>query len=485
MFMKKFIAFFIFVIIAVLAGCTKTEQVDTEPIIPDAIDIVNLGDTNEVNIGKTQVELMFVTIPSNASQSVTWSSSDISIAIVSEDGVVTGVSDGVAMIRATSDHDATVYAEFEVEVYNDDASLEVIDEIKASLDKQIPAVAEESFEIPYFHEDIRLYWQSSDTGTIGITGRVEKNREDTTVTLTATFTVGRVGGVFEKDVLVEGYTLRPMAEKPVFTYLFDGAGFSGFRDGDLERIDVINLSFGGISNGRLSVGSIPNRARIVREAHEAGTRVVLAIGGWGVDGFSQAVRTKDTRKVFIDSIIEGIHTYKLDGIDLDWEYPGNTAGGLIESHPDDVKNFTIFIGELRKAMKAVDEDLILSIAVPTGAWGADNYYEPAKINPHLDYVHVMSYDLINYSTFDTTHHTNLFYSDYSYASAEAGVKAYINRGIDKEKIILGVAFYGHTFITVDDGEIGNGMNAKTATYLDDDGKIVYDRGSISYADIAK
>jgi GH18 family chitinase len=97
----------------------------------------------------------------------------------------------------------------------------------------------------------------------------------------------------------------------------------------LDRIDVINYSFGGINNNHVSINGLTNLTTIMEQAHAHGVRVVLAIGGWGVDGFSQACSTVESRATFIDSIMETIQKNRFDGIDIDWEYPTSTAGGSL------------------------------------------------------------------------------------------------------------------------------------------------------------
>lgn len=52
-------------------------------------------------------QLAVVVLPANAIQSVTWTSSDLAIASVNQDGLVTAVADGIATITATSTADNT------------------------------------------------------------------------------------------------------------------------------------------------------------------------------------------------------------------------------------------------------------------------------------------------------------------------------------------------------------------------------------------
>ena len=53
-----------------------------------------------------------------------------------------------------------------------------------------------------------------------------------------------------------------------------------------------------------------------------------------------------------------MNQYNLDGIDIDWEYPGSSAAG-IKSRPEDRENFTLLLTALRDVL---GEDTWLSIA---------------------------------------------------------------------------------------------------------------------------
>ena len=44
-------------------------------------------------------------------------------------------------------------------------------------------------------------------------------------------------------------------------------------------------------------------------------KIVLSVGGWGADGFSQAARTKEGRERFAASALAIVKEYGLDGID--------------------------------------------------------------------------------------------------------------------------------------------------------------------------
>ena len=161
-------------------------------------------------------------------------------------------------------------------------------------------------------------------------------------------------------------------------------------------------------------------------------KLVLSIGGWGADGFSQACANEETRKIFIDSILEVVKEKGLDGVDIDWEYPG--WSGLADSTAYDKQNNSLFLRDLRAALDEYKEGLLLTYAVISSS--ADKFYEPRELNKYLDYVNIMTYDGNNSGV--ASHHTAPYGAMYC---AKNAIDLWINAGMDAKKIIIGAAFY--------------------------------------------
>lgn len=176
--------------------------------------------------------------------------------------------------------------------------------------------------------------------------------------------------------------------------------------------------------------------------------VIAAIGGWGADGFSDAASTPKSRYDFARQVNKLINTYGLDGVDIDWEYPGSSAAG-IKSSPNDRENFTLLLTAIRDV---IGNDKWLSVAGTGDSGYTSRSAEIDKIAPIINYFNLMSYDFTAGETGERgqKHQANLYDSDLSLPgySVDSMVNNLINNGMPSEKILLGVPFYGRLGATL-------------------------------------
>ena len=159
-------------------------------------------------------------------------------------------------------------------------------------------------------------------------------------------------------------------------------------------------------------------------------KVVLSVGGWGAGNFSEMAADANHRKKFAENCMAAVKSYRLDGIDIDWEYPSSSSAG-ISSSPQDINNFTLLMKDLRTAL---GKDKLLTIATSASA----KYYNLKDIEPYLDFVNIMTYDMGR----PPYHHSALYSSSKTKNSCVESVEKHYQGGIPYEKLVLGVPFYG-------------------------------------------
>lgn len=251
------------------------------------------------------------------------------------------------------------------------------------------------------------------------------------------------------------------------------AGWSGMpiQNVDASKLTHINYAFADIDKGkivlRLKTDSLNLVQLVAMKAQNPDLKVIISIGGWAWSNwFSDAALTPESREGFGKSATELMQKFKLDGIDLDWEYPGQ-IGEDNGFRPEDKQNFTLLLGEIRRQLDEL-ETTSKTHYLLTIATGGDQQYidhtELGEAQKHLDFINVMTYDF--YSGLDsvTGHHANLYDSKQAPSlskSAMASVERHLKAGVPANKIVLGIPFYGRMWTGVNAQNNGLYQKAKS------------------------
>jgi chitinase len=178
----------------------------------------------------------------------------------------------------------------------------------------------------------------------------------------------------------------------------------------LEKLTHIIFSFTEVIDGEMkfpddTLGLMLKRLVKKRKNHP-NLKVMVACGGWtGSKGFSDMAMTDEGRKKFVESALKFIKEYDIDGLDIDWEYPG-LPGDNNPYNAADKENFTKLMCELKTGMNNICDYLVLSWA--SSGWEmAYDFIELGKVMQCVNYINVMSYDLAGGGDPYTSHHTNL------------------------------------------------------------------------------
>ncbi|MDF2539155.1 MAG: glycoside hydrolase family 18 [Herbinix sp.] len=282
-------------------------------------------------------------------------------------------------------------------------------------------------------------------------------------------------------------TPLPGGTKKIVGYYAAWAAYSGFTPDKLDagKLTHINYAFANIGGDfKITLGypdvdpSNISKLNSLKQINP-NLKTLIAVGGWSWSGrFSDAALTEETRTIFADSCVDFIVKYGFDGIDIDWEYP--VAGGLSTNvrRLEDKYNFTLLMKTLREKLDArgnVDgKHYLLSFSGAAGTWYINNV-ELKNLQQYTDYANVMTYDI--HGSWDT--HTDFNAPLYNSSDAspqmkwsvDSSINAWINAGYPKEKLVMGVPFYGYIYKAVT-----NNNNGLYQTYSG--------ANAISYANIA-
>lgn len=249
----------------------------------------------------------------------------------------------------------------------------------------------------------------------------------------------------------------------IIAYLYDRGDWT-VQDISGEKLTHINYSFANIREG-VVCGGMPEKLNEVKELKNRfpHLKVLISIGGWAAEGFSDAALTDESRYLFAQTAVAYMKIHGFDGIDLDWEYPCSSEGG-IKSRPEDKENFNLMLKELRRQLDILGENdgARYLVTVATGALPYQaHFFDLKTISDIVDYINLMTYDLYNGFSTRTGHHTGLYGSNKDVPSTEESVEIYLNCGVPEKKLVVGCAFYGRGWDVIDVST--NGINVPTAS----------------------
>lgn len=198
-------------------------------------------------------------------------------------------------------------------------------------------------------------------------------------------------------------------------------------------------------------------------------KCVMSIGGWTWStNFPTIAGGAATRTAFAHNCMDIVRLYKLDGIDIDWEYPALT----------DKNNYTAMMQELKDSLNALgiknNATYILTGAYPAGPTNAANYDWTALVNI-MDMFNLMAYDFFGQWDSQSNHNAPLYAPSQgtSTFNCDAAVTMLTQTyGVPANKINMGIAFYGRAFATCT-SLFGTHSGADSNTFPEEQGSPLY------------
>ncbi len=209
-------------------------------------------------------------------------------------------------------------------------------------------------------------------------------------------------------------------------------------------------------------------------------KVLLSIGGWTWSTYFSNAALPEKRAAFVASCLDifvkgnlpnldggsggpGSGAGVFDGIDLDWEWPNweGEPGNVIR--PEDKVNFTGLVAEFRKQLDALGRSngkrYELSAFLPANPAAMDAGFETRKVFKALDFATVQGYDFHGQWESVTNQQSALrepagapVRPDFT---VERTVRSWLDRGAPRNKIVVGIPYYGKGWTGVQGG--GNGL----------------------------
>lgn len=183
----------------------------------------------------------------------------------------------------------------------------------------------------------------------------------------------------------------------------------------------INFAFAEMSTSGnikwLSQYDTTNVKEMRDSAHNHNVKVLISFGGYGHLEVATVAGSAVSRTNFTSNITNMVNHFNFDGVDIDWEFPDATK--------KQDSTCVLLMKEISDSLRKYNK--LVTMAVNTGGTTANAI--KTEVFDYVDWLTIMAYDG------GTPHST--------YALASASMDYWtIQRGLPKEKAILGVPFYG-------------------------------------------
>lgn len=232
----------------------------------------------------------------------------------------------------------------------------------------------------------------------------------------------------------------------------------------------------------------------VAEPTNPDLRIMMSVGGWtGSELFSAICRDATRRDEFAQACVDQMDYWNFDGIDIDWEFPGNFRwnDGALADEANDWLNFTRLLSEIRTKLDALGDNPRTGEAYELSAFFPANVYmirylydgtsstdqtlSDNGLNPwytYLDHINLGGYDFYGTWSELTDHQPPMFPSP-SFPAQNTVQQTDLRRkywnfygcsrhmveqlGVPAEKIVQGAPLYGRGTWGVESSETGGGL----------------------------
>ncbi|KAF9433985.1 hypothetical protein BGZ76_008726 [Entomortierella beljakovae] len=241
---------------------------------------------------------------------------------------------------------------------------------------------------------------------------------------------------------------------------------------DMTKYTHINYGFAVLWKGANSPAAVtfdryydgePMR-ELVQRGNQYGVPILMSIGGWtGSQTFSTVAASASLRKTFINNAMvfvrnntlpeyeENPDGWNMDGIDIDWEYPGREGAVCNTYSPQDSANYLLLLKELRAQMdlEFPTKHKYLTAAVRVQPFDDANGSPMKDVSafvPYFDWISIMAYDIMG-SWSSVTGPNAPFNNPPSPGdpfSFVQSIKSWTSAGWPANKLVVGTAFYGRS-----------------------------------------
>ena len=199
---------------------------------------------------------------------------------------------------------------------------------------------------------------------------------------------------------------------------------------------------------------------LVNEYYNKDIKIMASVGGWtGSDEFPEMTRTPESRKVFIDSLVDFLKTYKFEGVSYDWEFPVlGPQFSYAAPRPEESAQLVALTRETREALDTLSERTGIDYEIAVAFNCAEKNIKDIDIkavSDYADYLDIMTYDVVAVAWGNAAGHQSPIYHNpdnpdsfndptFQQGTVNASAQYIISQGVPREKIMIGSPLYGRS-----------------------------------------
>lgn len=177
-------------------------------------------------------------------------------------------------------------------------------------------------------------------------------------------------------------------------------------------------------------------------------KALLAIGSWneGSRPYSSLAANARRRSNFAKFVTDYLMKYGFDGIHLHWEYPAHRGGDDV-----DRQNLVLLLKEIKQAFQK--HNLFLSVMVRSNRVEVAKAYDMEGIGKYADAICFFTQDFSGF-WFNKIGWNAALYG-VGDDTVESRTNFMLEQGAPAEKLLMSLPFYGRSFVTEQEGNIGD------------------------------
>ncbi|PHH90082.1 hypothetical protein CDD83_4590 [Cordyceps sp. RAO-2017] len=222
---------------------------------------------------------------------------------------------------------------------------------------------------------------------------------------------------------------------------------------DTEKYSHLHFAFAEVTRDfKVDISKVKEQFDMFKDM--TGIKKIISFGGWdfstqpGTFSILRDAVKPANREAFHRNLVAFVGEHNLDGIDLDWEYPGAPDIPEIPAgNPEDGLNYHEFLSLVKSTL---GDSKSVSFAAPASYWYLKSF-PIALMAKTLDYIVYMTYDLHGQWDYGNKWSTpgcptgDCLRSHVNDTATRDALSMITKAGAPSNKVVVGVASYGRSF----------------------------------------